>query len=370
MKRPQGEARTLNELATLIGGELHGDPHTMIQGVAGIEDAGPGEITFAENLKKAPAAVESKASAVLLPPDGKEVAARAGKPCITVENPRLGFARLLAIFTPQYDFPPGVHPSSVVAPTAKLGKNVSVGARVVIEDGAEVGENVHLYPGVYVGHDAVIGDDTVIHANVTIRERVQIGKRVIIHAGTVIGSDGFGFVTVAGKHHKVPHIGTVMIGDDVEIGANVAIDRGTSGATVIGRGTKMDNLIQIGHNVQVGEDCLIVAQVGIAGSTRLGDHVTIAGQAGISGHLKIGENSVVAACSMVISDLPPGSFVSGEPAQPHTEEMRCQAALRRLPAHLTRFRELEKEVARLARSIGHSEPAEPMEPAESAEPAK
>ncbi len=349
-------------MATLIGGELHGDPHIMIQGVAGIEDARPGEITFSENAKKAPTAVNSGASAVLLPPEAKDIAGKAGKPCITLDNPRLGFARLLAIFAPQYDFPPGVPPSSVIGATAKLGKNVSIGAHVVVEDGAEIGENVHLYPGVYVGHDTVIGDDTVIHANVTIRERVRIGKRVIVHAGAVIGSDGFGFVTVAGKHHKVPHIGTVIVGDDVEIGANVAIDRGTSGATVIGRGTKMDNLIQIGHNVQVGEDCLIVAQVGIAGSTTLGNHVTLAGQAGISGHLKIGENSVVAACSMVISDLPPGSFVSGEPAQPHPEEMRCQAALRRLPGHLTRFRELEKEVARLAKSVG---PADQVDQADS-----
>ncbi len=343
MKSTKGEARTLSELATLVDGEVIGDPHVVIRGVAAIEDAVAGHITFADP-KKTGEALTSLASAVVITREAAGQASGAKKPCIIVDNPRLAFARLLELFAPIYELEWERHPSAVVSPNAHIGRNVRIHAHVVVEAGAEIGDGVLLYPGVYVGHDSKIGAGSVIYPNAVIRERVSIGCNCIVHPGAVIGSDGFGFVTMGGKHHKVPQIGTVVIEDDVEIGSNTTIDRATCGETRIKRGTKMDNLVQIGHNVVVGEDCLLVAQVGIAGSTELAGRVTMAGKSGAAGHLKIGENSAVAAQAIVAGNLPPNSYVSGIPARPHPEEMRAHAATLKLPETIRRLREMEKRL--------------------------
>lgn len=345
MQKVQRQTRSLTELATLVGGEVVGDPHVMITGVAAIEDAGPGEITFAAEEKRVPEAMASQASAVIIPRQArpKETA----KSCILVDNPRLAFAQVLEVFAPRYPLATGIHPLAVVSPEAEVGQQVTIMAHAVVEAGAKIGNRTVIYPGVYVGPDVEIGEDVILHANVVLRERVKIGSRVIIHAGAVIGADGFGYVTVKGKHHKVPQIGTVVIEDDVEIGANTTIDRATCGVTRIGRGTKIDNLVQVGHNVQIGEDCILVSQTGVAGSTVLGNRVTLAGKAGVAGHLHVGDDSVIAAASVVAGDLPPRSHVFGIPARPHHEEMRIKAASQRLPEVLKTIKDLERRLEAL-----------------------
>ena len=347
MKREHGDARTLNELAILLGGELVGEPHLLVRGVGGLTDVKTGEVTFAEDERRLAEALGTPALALVISPKLAEAAKTSGKPLITVANPRLAFAKLLEIFRPEYPPALGVHPTAVVSRRALIGKNVSIQAHAVVEAGAKIGDGVIIFPGAFVGPDSEIGDETVLHPNVTVRERVKIGRRCIIHSGAVIGSDGFGFVTVDGKHHKIPHNGTVEIGDDVEVGANVAVDRATTGATRIGSGTKMDNLIQIGHNVDIGLDCLVVAQVGVAGSAVIGRGVTLAGQSGVVGHISVGDGVVVGAQSMVAANLPAGAFVSGTPARPHAEEMRVKAASRRMPDLVKRLRELEARVTAL-----------------------
>lgn len=355
-----GEPRKLTELATLVEGELVGDPYLTIRGVAPLGEAGPAEITFAADLRRAREALAGGAGAVILARSDyaalQKEAEVAGRPVVTekslllVDNPRLAFARVLAAFAPPLPVAVGVHPTAVISPQARLGRNVAIGAHVVIEAEAEVGDGVVIYPGVYLGPGVRVGAGSIIHANAVLREGVRVGRNVVIHAGAVLGADGFGFVPVEGKHRKVPQIGTVVVEDDVEIGANTTIDRATCGATRIGRGTKIDNLVQIGHNVQVGEDCLIVAQCGLAGSARLGDRVILAGQAGVADHLEVGDDCVVAAASVVASDLPPGSHVFGIPARPHAEEMRIKAASARLP-------ELWKELRQLRRRLEELEKA-------------
>ncbi|HOQ23731.1 MAG TPA: UDP-3-O-(3-hydroxymyristoyl)glucosamine N-acyltransferase [Bacillota bacterium] len=334
---------TLAELAKLVGGEVVGDPELKINGVSGIEDAQAGTITLVASAKLLPTARESRASAFILSNAFPDI----GRPGIKVNNPRLAFALILDYFAPKKRPGPGVHPSAVVGENVKFGEDVSVGPGVVIGDRVTLGDRVIIKPGVVIEDDVVIGEDSVIHPNVVLADRTIIGSRVIINAGTVIGSDGFGFVTVNGKHTKVPQIGNVVIEDDVEIGANVTIDRATVGTTRIKRGTKMDNLIQIGHNVVIGEDNIIVAMTGIAGSSHTGDRVTLAGQSGVTGHIKIGSDSLVMARGMVIGNLPPNSIVSGSPARPHSEDMRVLAAAGKLPEMLKTVREMQKRLADL-----------------------
>ena len=312
----------LEELAEMIGGNLVGDPRLCITGIAPVESAHSGDITFAESAKILKVAIKSRAGAVIAK-HGEDLH---GKPGILVENPRLAFTKVLQVFAPDPSHPPvGVHQESVVAESAVIGKGSRIGPKVIIQGRVVLGERVILYPGVYVGEDAEIGDGTIIYPNAVIRERVSIGRNVIIHGGAVIGSDGFGFVAHDGVHNKVPQIGAVIIEDDVEIGANTCIDRATMGATVIGRGTKIDNLVQIGHNVRIGEHCIIVSQTGIGGSSEIGDGCVLAGQAGISDHVKIGPKSVVAGCTMVSTNLPPVLCVS-RPARPHREQLKMDAA--------------------------------------------
>ncbi len=320
--------KTLKEIAELVEGELTGDGSVVINGVAGIEDAVEGEITFLANPRYASFLERTGASAVITGRDIKP----GKKALIRTDNPSLAFTRVVSLLVPGGEKPlTGIHPTAVIGNGVRLGKDAAVGPHAVIADGASVGDRTRIHAGCFVGEGSTIGSDGLIYANVSIRERTAIGRRVIIHSGAVIGSDGFGFVTVDGKHHKIPQTGTVVIGDDVEIGANVTIDRARFDRTVIGSGTKIDNLVQIAHNVEIGENCLIVAQTGIAGSTKIGNNVILAGQAGIVGHLTIGDNSIVMAQSGVNKSLPPGSIVLGSPATAAQEQRKLVAFIHNLP---------------------------------------
>lgn len=334
---------TLAELARMVEGELLGDGGVAITSVGGIEDVRPGGITMVATAKVAAAAENSPAAAVIVPPGLPDLK----KPMIRVSNPRLAFARILQVFMPPVERRPGVHPTAVIGSDLMMGPECSIGPLVSLGDRVRLGARVVLHPGVVIADDVEIGDESVIYPNVVVREGTSIGRRVIIHGGAVLGSDGFGFVPVNGRYVKVPQVGRVVIEDDVELGANVTIDRATTGVTLIKRGTKIDNLVQIGHNVVIGEDCAIVAMSGIAGSTRLGDRVSMAGQTGLVGHITIGSDSVIAARAMVINNLPPNSYVSGSPARPHAEDMRVAAAIGKVPELLKTVRDLQKRLAEL-----------------------
>lgn len=334
---------SLFELARLVGGEVVGDGSVTICGVAGLEDAKPGEISFVATNRVLETVGNNQAAALVVRVDYPE----SNKPVIKVPNPRLAFSQIIACFAPPKNFQPGIHPSVQLGRDFSAGEAVSIGPLVCIGDQVRIGQGTIIYPGVVLYDRVSIGQNSIIHANVVIREDSVIGDRVQIHAGTVIGSDGFGYDTVDGKHQKVPQIGRVVIEDDVEIGSNVSIDRATVGITLIKNGTKIDNLVQVAHNCQIGADNLLCGQVGIAGSTKTGDRVVFAGRAGLVGHIKVGDDAVVAANSMVISSLAPHSFVSGSPARPHAEDMRIQAAAGRLPELLKEFRDLQKRVAEL-----------------------
>ncbi|MBP1764353.1 MAG: UDP-3-O-(3-hydroxymyristoyl) glucosamine N-acyltransferase [Firmicutes bacterium] len=335
--------KTLFEIAELIGGSVLGNGELEITGVTNIEEAGTGQITFAVAPHLAKAA-ESSAGAVIIP----ETETQFTKPAIRVANPRIAFAHLLEIFAPRPAVKREIHPTAVIGENVRMGENTAIMAYVVIEDGAVIGDNVVIYPHVFIGADTVIGADTLIYPNVTVREGCRIGERVLLNSGAVIGGDGFGFVTIEGRHRKVPQVGNVVLEDDVEVGCNTAIDRATTGSTIVRRGTKIDNLVHIAHNDVIGENCFFVAQTGISGSVTVGNNVTFAGQAGTAGHLKIGDNCVFAARSGIISDVPGGSFFAGFPARPHAEWLRSQAALAKLPEYQKKIRMLEKRLDALA----------------------
>ena len=304
---------TLEEIARLIGAKNAGESGLIITGLAGIKEAKAGDITFLANLKYAALVDLTKASAVIVP----ENFDLPGKALLKVSNPSLAFSKVAQAFAgANIKHPQGVHSAAIIAKSSRLAENVSVGAGAVIEDGAVIGKNTIIYPNVFIGSNAKVGENCLIYSNVSLRESVEIGDRVIIHCAAVIGSDGFGFVTIDGRHEKIPQTGTVVVEDDVEIGACVTIDRARFEKTVIGAGTKIDNLVQIAHNVIIGKNCIIVAQVGIAGSTVLGDNVTLAGQVGVAGHLKIGNNVIVAAQSGVSKSIPYNTAVFGSPAKP------------------------------------------------------
>ena len=331
---------TTAEMAQLLAGEVHGDATAMLTGFATATDAKPGDLTFAEKEEFFLAAENSAATAIIA---GKD-AVSTKKVVIRVANPRVAFAKALAIFFPEPKFAAGVHPTAVIAPSAQVDPTAHIGPHCVVGERVTLGANVVLQSGNAIGADSALGEETNLFPNVTIYPRTQIGKRVRIHAGAAIGPDGFGYVLDGGFHRKVPQIGNVVIGDDVEIGANVTIDRGALGSTVIGKGTKIDNLVQIGHNVQVGEHCIIIAQVGIAGSTKLGNYVILAGQAGVGGHLTIGNQVTVGAQSGVMSNIPDGGKWLGAPAQPDKEFKRQVIALRYLPDLLKKVSSWEKKL--------------------------
>ncbi len=341
--------KTLREIAVLVKGEVSGDPDTVIKGAKGIREAEEGDVTFLSNRRYVSLLKETKASAVLVPRD----VTGAGRPVVRVQDPSLAFAQVVGLFvSSEIRHPQGIHKSAVISKTARLGKGVAVGACAVIGDGAVVGEETVIYGGCYVGHDARIGKGCLLYPNVSIRERVQIGERVFIQSGTVIGSEGFGYVRVDGAHKLIPQVGTVVVEDDVEIGANVTIDRARFDKTLIGRGTKIDNLVQIAHNVVIGANSIIVAQAGISGSTHIGRDVTIAGQAGLVGHIEIGDGAICAAQAGVISSVAPRTMVSGYPARPHREAMKVYAAMQRLPQLLKEIAELKKKIKALEERLG------------------
>jgi len=334
----------LKELALLISGELKGDPETEILGVAGIHDVKEGEITFLSDPKLLNECVHSKASCVIV----KEFIPAMDKSQIVTKNPQYAFAQLLGQFFPKPLLSVGVSSLAFVSPAAIVGKDVSVHPFAYVSDNVIIGRDTIIYPGVFIGEGTVIGDACTIYANVTIREKITVGNRVIIHSGSVIGSDGFGYVWEEGRHYKIPQVGGVIIGDDVEIGANVTIDRATTGNTLIGKGTKIDNLVQIAHNVTIGEHSIIVAQVGIAGSSEIGNFVVLGGQVGVADHARILDGAMVGAQSGVMGNLPKGVYL-GSPAIPHRDFLKSSALFARLPELNKRIKELEEKITILER---------------------
>ncbi|HVU07460.1 MAG TPA: UDP-3-O-(3-hydroxymyristoyl)glucosamine N-acyltransferase [Verrucomicrobiae bacterium] len=335
---------TTEEIAKLLGGEVVGDDKLVLKGFAPAENAQVGDLTFAENEVFFERAEKSAAAAIIA--DKRFSSTK--KTLIHVTNARIAFAKAVALFFPDKKYEAGTHPTAVIAKSAQIDSSAHVGPHCVIGERVKIGERSVLQAGNVVGDDSKLGDDVNLFPNVTIYPRAEIGHRVRIHAGTVIGSDGFGYVQDGGVHRKVPQIGNVVIGDDVEIGANVTIDRGALGSTIIGKGAKIDNLVQIAHNVEIGEGSLLIAQVGVAGSTKLGKYVVLAGQVGIAGHLKIGNQATVAAQSGVMHNIPDGEKWFGYPAQPDKEIKRQMIAIRRLP-------ELLKKIAAWEKKLGSGE---------------
>lgn len=362
--------KTLEEIAKFVNGKLIGDKNILVSHVSPIKEANysrlsrlnclsrlngsnnsndsnglEGNIAFIfdkRELKKIPAD-RICADCIVLPEDIETLSC----PKIIVENPKLAFAKLMELFIPTTLPPQGIHSTAIISKDAKIGKDVRIGAYVVIGDEVEIGEGVVIYPLTNIGNKVIIKDASILYPEVAIYAQVSIGKRVIIHSQTVIGSDGFGYVKTGEVHYKIPQKGEVIIEDDVEIGAGVTIDRATLGATLIGQGTKIDNLVHIGHNVKIGKNCIIVAQVGISGSVTIEDNVTFAGQSGATDHVTIKENTIVAGRAVVTKDVGPDEIVSGFPARPHQEEMKIKALTQRLPELVKRIKDLEKRVEEL-----------------------
>ncbi|HZY04073.1 MAG TPA: UDP-3-O-(3-hydroxymyristoyl)glucosamine N-acyltransferase [Anaeromyxobacteraceae bacterium] len=344
-------AFTLEELAARVGGVVEGDGSLRIERVRGLEEAGPGDLSFLANRKYRRAFEESRAAAVIV---GSDEAVPPGRTVVRAANPYLAFAKASAAFHPPPAAAPELAGQAVVHPSARVHPTAQVMPLAFVGPGAEVGARTILHPGVYLGAGARVGEDCLLYPNAVVREGCLVGNRCILQPGCVVGSDGFGFAfDLEGeggsgpRHYKVPQAGIAVIEDDVELGANTCVDRATLGRTVVGRGAKLDNLVQIGHNVQVGPLCLLAGQTGIAGSTRIGMGAVFGGQAGAINHLEIGAGARFGAQSGVVGDVPAGETYTGYPAIPHAEWLRSSAALRRLPELLKRVRELEKEIASL-----------------------
>jgi UDP-3-O-[3-hydroxymyristoyl] glucosamine N-acyltransferase len=315
------------DAAAVVGGDLEGDGSVLIEGAAGLEEASEREISFFHNTKYLASLQNTKARVIFIPRATNGTVLPQGKTLIRVKNPQWAFAQILGLIDRERQIhPKGIHPKAHVEPTATIGAGTMI------------------YPGCYIGHNVRVGEKCLLYPNVVLREDTQVGDRVIIHAGTVVGADGYGFATEGGRHHKIPQIGRVVIEEDVEIGANVTIDRATTGETRVGAGTKIDNLVHVAHNVQIGRDCLIVAQVGISGSTKIGHHVTLAGQVGIAGHLIIGDGAVIAAQSGVMNDVEPGAILFGTPVRPIKQAMKLQAIYGKLEEIYEAVKQLRKKL--------------------------
>ncbi|MEA2665613.1 MAG: UDP-3-O-[3-hydroxymyristoyl] glucosamine N-acyltransferase [Candidatus Eremiobacteraeota bacterium] len=333
---------TLAELAARTGGRVVGEAGFAVERIAAVDDADPATLTFATDARYLRAALDSKAGAVLadeaLLSDGE----RYPKPILAVPSARVALAALLAALEPPRPRGPFVHPTAAVHPEAVLGEAVWVGPQASIGPGARIGDRAVLLAGATVGAGTTVGADALFHPGAYVADRCTLGDRVVLQAGAVIGGDGFGWAFLDGKLNKIPQIGTVELGDDVEVGANTCIDRAQTGVTAVGEGTKIDNLVQIGHNCRIGKHCAIAAFVGMAGTTIIGDYVQIGGQASFKGHITVGSRSVIAGGSHVWGDVAEGSFFSGRPAQNHRDELRLQAYIRRLPKLYARVDDLEK----------------------------
>ena len=336
---------TVRSLAEQVGGSILGDgADTVISGIADLRSAQPDQLSFLGNAKYEPAALASKAGAILV--TAKD-APRFSFTRIVVESPSGAFAKISALFAPPpVPDEPGIHPTAVIAPDAFIGEGACVGPHAVISAKVRLGARCVIGANTFVGQESIIGEDTRLYPLVTVRERSVIGARVIIHSGTVIGSDGFGydFDKATGRHVKIPHTGYVQIEDDVEIGANTTIDRGRFGRTHIAQGVKIDNLVQIAHNVTIGAHSVVVAQTGISGSTSLGRYVTLAGQVGLAGHLQVGDRATITAQAGLNKDVPAGAILSGHHAMPMRESLKVEALTRRLPELVERLKALEEKV--------------------------
>jgi UDP-3-O-[3-hydroxymyristoyl] glucosamine N-acyltransferase len=346
IKKKKTVALSVREVAKLIGGEVVGRGDRVIKGVASFDQAGPDDITFAASASHKKRVAETEAAAVIVSPDVNEPK----KTLVRVENPALAIAKMSALFHPVFRPGTGISQDAHVGNKFRCGTDLCICSGVFIGDGVTLGDRVTLHPGVILGRDVRLGDDVTVYPNVSILERCQVGSRVIIHAGSVIGSDGFGFAFDGKRYHKMPQTGIVRIDDDVEIGACNTIDRATFGTTWIKRGVKTDNLVHVAHNVVVGEDTVLVAQVGIAGSVTIGDRTVIAGQAGISGHVTIGSHVTIGAQAGVAKSIPDGQVVSGTPTMPHRDWLRVANIVPNLPEMKKRIRDLERRMERLEKA--------------------
>ncbi|MGD0652068.1 MAG: UDP-3-O-(3-hydroxymyristoyl)glucosamine N-acyltransferase [Verrucomicrobiia bacterium] len=336
---------TAREIADIVGGTLSGNPAEVVTGVAGIREAQEGDLTFVGSPKYLSAVQTTRASVIIV---ARSAAVDSTRTLLLVDDPTAAFFKVVErIIPPPIRFKPGINETSQIALTAELGKHVSIQPFVVIEDGVIISDNTVIGAGSYIGHGSRIGADCLIYPRVTLRERTIVGNRVTLHSGVVLGADGFGYEVVEGKHRKIPQVGFVEIGDDVEVGANSTVDRGRFGKTRISNGTKIDNLVQVGHNCVIGEHNIICALTGIAGSVITGHHVTMAGQVGVAGHLTIGDKAIIMAQAGVTKDVPAGAIMLGAPAVPHTQFKRTNAAMNRLPELATKLRELEQQIAEM-----------------------
>lgn len=333
----------LAEIAERLQCELRGNGDVEIRGVNGIDDAGPGELTFVANMKYLAKLQTTKATAVILAPNAPEIVL----PSLRAANPYFAFAQTLGLFYKPYTPPEGIHPTAIISPSARIGAHASIGPYAVIGEDVEIGDSARILAHVVIYPNVKIGHNFLAHAGVIVREGIRIGDRVSLQSGVVVGGDGFGYVPLPnGSIYKIPQTGVVVLEDDVEIGANTTIDRATVGATVIHRGTKIDNLVQVGHGCEVGESCFLAAQVGLAGSTKIESRVQMGGQVGTAGHLTVGKNSMVVAQSGIPSDVPANSVVGGYPAVDVRDWRRYSAALPKLPEILRRLRRLEQALAK------------------------
>jgi UDP-3-O-[3-hydroxymyristoyl] glucosamine N-acyltransferase len=344
---------SLSQVQEAIGGEIVGPPETLVSGISSLEGAEPEDLSYCSSDRYLKAALQSQAGAFLVSRPIPEL----NRPQLVVPDPAYGFVCIAQRFLTEPYRPRGIAKEAICGVDVQIGPDPSIWPNVTLGDRVKIGARVTLYPGVFIGSDSMVGDDCLLYPNVVVREGCTIGSRVIIHCGTVIGSDGFGFVQHEGRHHKIPQLGGVTIEDDVELGANVAVDRATFGQTVIKRGTKVDNLVQIAHNVTVGEHTILVAQVGIAGSTSIGHHVMIGGQAGLVDHIRVGDSVMIAARSGVNRNLESREVVGGAPVMPYEVFLKSHVLIARLPELRQQLRELKERVQVLEKKdVGHQKP--------------
>jgi UDP-3-O-[3-hydroxymyristoyl] glucosamine N-acyltransferase len=340
--------RTVEEMARILACRFEGDGTRVITGVAGLETAEAGDLVFLASPKFRRLLEESKAAAAIIPPDESF----RGIPVIFSENPQLTFITAVELLFQPYRPEPGIHPTAVVSPSARVGKDVSVGALAVIGADVEIGDGTVVFPLVSVYPRARIGEHCIIHSHVSLREDIRVGSRVILHSGVVIGSDGFGYIKLEdGSHKKIPQKGTVIIEDDVEVGANTTIDRAALGQTVIRRGAKIDNLVQVAHNVEVGENAILAGQVGIAGSSRIGKNTVLAGQVGVADHLSVGDNVIAIAQTGIARDVPAGAIIAGTPELNVRDWRKASVLLPQLSAFVKDLKKLKGRVEELEKLL-------------------